>query len=144
MMRPFYVLATPPGHAVVTATGSRTGKPRPTCLRVVRRGDVAYVVMLRPPAAAIVDPSSVAAWVRNIRADPEVRLKLGHRTVSGVAREVDDPAEMEIARRAVCETVHLVDDGECGLHLRGLPTRKKIKALHRYWFETGIPIAIDL
>jgi hypothetical protein len=29
-------------------------------------------------------------------------------------------------------------------HLRGLPTRTKVQELHRYWFETEIPIAIDL
>jgi len=40
--------------------------------------------------------------------------------------------------------VHLIDYGECDLHLRGLPSRTKIKELHRYWFDTGIPIAIDL
>lgn len=144
MMRPFYVFATPPGHAVLTTTGSKSGKPRRKCLRVVRRGDVAYLVMLRPPAAAIDAPAAVAAWVRNMRADPRVRLKLGRRVFSGIARELNDPAELELARRALCDTVHLVDYGECRLHLRGLPTRTKIKALHRYWFDTGIPIAIDL
>lgn len=102
------------------------------------------VVMLRPPATAIEDPAAVAAWVRNMRADPSVLLKLGRHTFSGVARELNDSAELELARRALCDTVHLVDYGECRLHLRGLPTRKKIKALHRYWFDTGIPIAIDL
>jgi hypothetical protein len=30
------------------------------------------------------------------------------------------------------------------MHLRGLPTRTKVQELHRYWFETEIPIAIDL
>jgi hypothetical protein len=38
----------------------------------------------------------------------------------------------------------LNDYGECSLHLRGLPTRAKIKDLHRYWFDTGIPLVIDL
>jgi hypothetical protein len=32
----------------------------------------------------------------------------------------------------------------CALHRRGLPSRTKTKQLHRYWFETGIPVAIDL
>jgi hypothetical protein len=44
----------------------------------------------------------------------------------------------------LCETVSLMDYGECALHLRGLPTRAKIKELHRYWFDTGIPLAVDL
>jgi hypothetical protein len=49
----------------------------------------------------------------------------------------------EQAREAICETVTLFDYGECGVHLRGLPTRPKIKELHRYWFDTGIPLVIE-
>jgi len=37
-----------------------------------------------------------------------------------------------------------MDYGECALHLRGLPTRAKIEELHRYWFDTGIPLVVDL
>jgi hypothetical protein len=44
----------------------------------------------------------------------------------------------------LCETFYLGDYGECALHLRGLPTRTKVQELHRYWFETGIPVVIDL
>ncbi|MBB5167025.1 hypothetical protein [Mycobacterium sp. AZCC_0083] len=54
-----------------------------------------------------------------------------------------DTAELRLAREAICETVHSFDCGECALHLRGLPTRTKIQDLHRYWFDTGIPIAIE-
>lgn len=36
------------------------------------------------------------------------------------------------------------DYAECNLHLRGLPTRSKIQDLHRYWFDTGIPLVIEL
>ena len=48
------------------------------------------------------------------------------------------------ARSLICDTVFPNDYGECALHLRGLPTRTKVQELHRYWFETGIPIVIDL
>jgi hypothetical protein len=51
---------------------------------------------------------------------------------------------LERARQAICETVNLSDYGECALHLRGRPTREKIKELHRYWFDTGIPIVVEL
>jgi hypothetical protein len=37
-----------------------------------------------------------------------------------------------------------MDYGECALHLRGFPSRAKIKALHRYSFDTGIPLVVDL
>ena len=35
-------------------------------------------------------------------------------------------------------------EGCAGLHLRGLPTRAKIKELHEYWFDTGHPLIIEL
>ena len=65
-------------------------------------------------------------------------------TFAGVARELSDPAELEHAREALCETVNLFDYGECAVHLRGRATRRKIQELHRYWFETGIPLVIEL
>ena len=144
VMRPFFALSTPPGQGVLTTTGRKSGKPRHKCIRAIRRGDTAYVVMLRPPALAIERPTAVSSWVWNIRADPNIRLRLGRRAFAGITREVTDPVELEQARVAITETVHLIDYGECGLHLRGLPTRAKIKALHRYWFATGMPLAIDL
>jgi deazaflavin-dependent oxidoreductase (nitroreductase family) len=144
LMLPFYAMATPPGHGVLTTIGRKSGKRRRKCIRAIRSGDKAYAVMLRPPALAIKHPTAVAAWVLNIRTDPNVQLKLGRRTYRGIAREIRDPAELEAARAAICETVHLIDYGEADLHLRGHPTRSKIKQLHRYWFETGVPIVIDL
>ena len=103
-----------------------------------------YIVALRPPELAIERPTAVSAWVWNIRANPNVGIHLGLRTYRGTAREIDDPLELERAREAVCETVNVSDYGECLLHLRGLPTRAKIEALHRYWFDTGIPLVIEL
>ena len=68
----------------------------------------------------------------------------GFRTFAGVARELNDPAELEQAREAFARPFTLFDYGECDLHLRGLPTRAKIKDLHRYWFDTGVPLVVDL
>jgi len=143
-MLPLFAISTPPGHGVLTTTGRRTGRQRRKCIRAIRRGNMAYVVMLRPPALAIERPMAVSSWVWNIRANPNVRLRLGKRTFAGVAREVSTPVELEQAREAICEPVHLIDYGECHLHLRGLPSRAKIKELHRYWFDTGIPLVIEL
>lgn len=144
IMLPFFALATPPGYAVLTTTGRRSGKQRRKCIRAIRRRDKAFIVQLRPPELAIERPTAVAAWVWNIRAKPNVRLRIGRRTYAGTAREIDDPLELAEAREALCETVHLIDYDECALHLRGLPTRDKITALHRYWFDTGIPIVVEL
>jgi deazaflavin-dependent oxidoreductase (nitroreductase family) len=144
IMLPVFALSTPPGQGVLTTTGRKSGKQRRKCIRAIRRGNKAYIVMLRPPALAIERPMAVASWVWNIRANPNVRLRLGRRMFSGVGREISDPTELEQAREAICETVHLIDYGECDLHLRGVPSRAKIKDLHRYWFDTGIPIVIEL
>jgi deazaflavin-dependent oxidoreductase (nitroreductase family) len=144
MMLPFFLVRPPVGFGVLTTIGRKTGKPRRKCIRVIRRGDVAYLVQLRPPQAALTRPTAVAGWVWNIRANPNVRLRMRGETFSGVAREISDPNERDQARTAICETVNLFDYGECDLHLSGLPTREKIKNLHRYWFDTGIPLAIDL
>jgi hypothetical protein len=53
-------------------------------------------------------------------------------------------AELAEAREAFCETVVLFDYAECETHLRGLPSRAKVKELHRYWFDTGIPLVVEL
>jgi deazaflavin-dependent oxidoreductase (nitroreductase family) len=143
-MLPFFLLRPPAGFGVITTTGARTGKRRRKCIRAIRVGDTAYLVALRPPEVVIANPSFTAAWVWNIRANPTVSLQLRGGTYVGVARELTNPAELAQARAALCDTVYRFDAGECAMHLRGRPTRAKIRDLHAYWFDTGIPIAIDL
>jgi deazaflavin-dependent oxidoreductase (nitroreductase family) len=143
-MLPFFLVRPPSGFGVLTTTGRKTGQARRKCIRMIRRGNKVYIVQLRPPELAIARPSAVAAWVWNIRSNPNVTLRIRGRTFAGVARELKEPGELAEAREALCETVNLFDYGECDLHVRGLPTRAKIKELHRYWFDTGIPLVVDL
>jgi hypothetical protein len=49
-----------------------------------------------------------------------------------------------VARSVLCDSVYPTDYAEAGLHLRGLPTRAKIKELHEYWFDTGHPLVVEL
>ncbi|HXP98542.1 MAG TPA: nitroreductase family deazaflavin-dependent oxidoreductase [Solirubrobacteraceae bacterium] len=144
LMLPFFAVRPPSGYGVITTTGRKTGKTRRKCIRVSRRGNKAYIVQLRPPELAMSRPSAVASWVWNIRANPNVHLRIRGGTFAGVARELKEPAELEQAREALCETVNLFDYGECDLHLRGFPTRAKIKELHHHWFDTGIPLVVEL
>jgi deazaflavin-dependent oxidoreductase (nitroreductase family) len=140
-----WVLAWPgSGYGVITTTGRKTGKVRRKCIRVIRRGNKAYIVSLRPPELAMVRPSAVAAWVWNIRSNPSVRLRIRGGTFAGLARELTDQVELAEARAAFCEKVSLMDYGEGALHLRGLPSRAKIEELHRYWFDTGTPLVVEL
>ena|SRR5437899_8918777 len=143
-MLPLFLLRPPSGYGVIETTGRKSGKVRRKCVRVIRRGAKAYIVQLRPPELALRDPAALSGWLLNIRANPNVRLRIRGGRFSGVARELSDPAELAEAREALCETVHLGDYGECSLHLRGLPTRAKVKDLHRYWFDTGVPLVVEL
>ena len=143
-MLPFAMIRSPAGYGVLTTIGRKTGKVRRKVIRVIRKGNKAYLVQLRPPEIARTDPSAVAAWVRNIRANPTVQLRIRGGTFQGVARELKEPGELAQAKEAICETVNLTDYSECSLHLRGFPTRAKIKDLHRYWFDTGVPLVVEL
>jgi deazaflavin-dependent oxidoreductase (nitroreductase family) len=144
LMLPDYQFGTPAGHAVLTTTGRKTGKARRKVIRAIRQDDRVYIVQLRLPKLAIETPLMVTAWVLNIRADPHVRLKLGRGTYAAVMREIDAPAELARAREIFCEPVHLVDYGESLLHLKGMPSHRKIRDLHRYWFYTGVPLVAEL
>jgi deazaflavin-dependent oxidoreductase (nitroreductase family) len=113
--------SVPSGHAVLTTTGRKTGKPRHKVIRAIPHGDRVYIVQLRPPVLAVNTPLAVAAWVLNIRADPHVQLKLDRRTYAATMRE---PAELAHAREIFCEPVHLVDYPECVIHLKGRPSAR--------------------
>ncbi|MFE6922201.1 nitroreductase/quinone reductase family protein [Nocardia sp. NPDC057663] len=143
-MLPLFRLRVPRGYGVLTTTGRKTGLPRPKCVRVLRDGDRAYLVQLMPPQITVEQPGAVNAWLRNVRADPRVTVELCDGTHSGTAREITDPAELDTARALLCDTIVPLDFGECAIHLRGLPSRAKIRDLHAYWFRTGRAVAIDL
>jgi deazaflavin-dependent oxidoreductase (nitroreductase family) len=140
---PRFMLHTPLGYGVLTTTGRRTSKARRRCVHVIRQGDRAYIVMIRPTPAAIAR-SWTAAWMWNIRANPNVRLRLRGGTFTGRARELTDEQELQTAREIYCNTVNLFDYAECTFHCSGRPTRAKIQALHRAWFDTGIPLVVEL
>ncbi len=144
LMLPALQLSPPTGYGVITTTGRKTGKRRRKCIRAIRRGDRAYLVQLVPPHLAVTRPGAVSSWLWNIRADPRVTLRTKGGSFQGTAREITDPAELDVARSVICDSVYPSDYAEAALHLRGLPTRAKIKELHRYWFDTGHPLVIEL
>jgi deazaflavin-dependent oxidoreductase (nitroreductase family) len=139
LMLPFFTVLPPSGFGVITTIGRRTGRIRRKCMHVIRRGDRAYIVMLRPVLTV-----KTSAWVLNIRANPHVRLRIRGGTFAGVARELEEGVEMREAREAYCEAVNPFDYVECTFHRGGRPTRAKIQELHRGWFDTGIPLVVEL
>jgi deazaflavin-dependent oxidoreductase (nitroreductase family) len=81
------------GLAILETTGRRTGQLRRTPVGAAREGDVVWIVA---------EHGRRAAYVRNIEADPRVRIRLGPRWRSGVASVVpdDDPrARLRSMRR---------------------------------------------
>ena len=132
MMLPHFTLFPPRGFGVLTTTGRRTGKTRRKCIRAIRRGDRVYIVAIRQ-----------SAWLRNVEADPSVRLRIRGGTFAGVARALraDEQAD---ATAAYCESVHAFDYAECMMWRRGLPDRAKITELHRRWFERGTPLVVEI
>jgi deazaflavin-dependent oxidoreductase (nitroreductase family) len=131
---PFFTLLPPMGFGVLTTTGRRTGKTRRRCVRAIRRGDRAYVVAIG---------GAEAAWVKNVRANPNVRLRIRGGTFAGAARELKS-SETQQAIEAYCGTVNPFDYAECAIHRRGRPTRSRVKQLHRTWFDGGIPLVVEL
>ena len=51
-MLPFFLVRPPSGYGVITTTGRRTGKTRRKCVRVIRRGEKAYLSPAAPPHPA--------------------------------------------------------------------------------------------
>ncbi len=132
---PLFKLFPPKGFGVLTTTGRRSGKVRRKCVRAIRRGSKIYIVSIA---------GSRAAWVKNIRAQPRVSVRIRGGTFSGRARELGEPAELELGITAYSGTVNAFDYLECALWRSGRPTRAKIQDLHRGWFREGIPLVVDL
>jgi deazaflavin-dependent oxidoreductase (nitroreductase family) len=130
---PRFMALPPKGFGVLTTTGRKTGKKRRKCVRAIREGDKAYLVSIFP-----------SGWLSNVRANPNVRLRIRSGTFDGVARPLRDEAEARQAMAAYCETVNPNDYVECFIWRRGRPTRSKIKELHRAWFEKGTPLVVEL
>jgi deazaflavin-dependent oxidoreductase (nitroreductase family) len=75
------------GVAILETTGRRTGQLRRTPVGAALDGDVVWIVA---------EHGRRAGYVRNLEADPRVRIRLGRRWRSGVAAAV--PADDPVAR----------------------------------------------
>ena len=78
----------PPGYAVLETTGRRSGLPRRTPVGDGRRGDAFWIVA---------EFGRRAGYVRNIEANPRVRVLTGRRWRTGTAHLLpeDDPRERQ-------------------------------------------------
>jgi deazaflavin-dependent oxidoreductase (nitroreductase family) len=77
-----------PMVVILETTGRRSGKPRRVPVGKALEGDTLWVVA---------EHGRRAAWVRNLEADPRVRVRLGRRWREGTAHVLpdDDPRERQ-------------------------------------------------
>jgi len=77
-----------PGIAILETTGRKSGQPRRTPVGKAVEGNTLWVVA---------EHGHRAAWVRNIEADPRVRVRLGRRWRTATANPLpnDDPRERQ-------------------------------------------------
>jgi len=81
-------IRTPPGVAILETTGRKSGQPRQVPVGNGLDGDTFWIVT---------EHGRRAAYVRNIEANPRVRVKVGRRWRSGTAQLMpdDDPRERQ-------------------------------------------------
>lgn len=132
---PMRVLPVPRGMAVVTTIGRKSGKRRPRAIRAVRDGAQVYGVALL---------GKRADWLANVRANPDVTLRLGTKTVPARARVVTDAGERERAARAYRPVAGWYDYMDYVNYVWDIPTRSKLLATHDGWLESGVLVAFDL
>jgi deazaflavin-dependent oxidoreductase (nitroreductase family) len=78
----------------VTTKGRRSGSPHTVEIWFALRGDVVYL---------LAGGTEESDWVKNLRADPTIGLRLGDRDLICRGRLVDDPDEDALARRLLLE-----------------------------------------
>jgi deazaflavin-dependent oxidoreductase (nitroreductase family) len=132
---PWFTVFPPRGFGVLTTIGRKSGSARRRCVRAICGAHKAYLVAIG---------GTQSAWLKNIRVNPQVRLRIQNGEFSGFARQLRDSDEAQQAMAAFCGAVNPFDYLECAMHRRGWPTRSKIQELHREWFRGGVPLVVEL
>ena len=103
----------------LTTTGRRTGRPHVIDIWFARSGDTLYL---------LAGGRQRADWVRNIAAQPAVRVRLGQHDYDATGRLVAPGTEEDaLARRLLVEKYQAPGSGD----LQG-------------WGRTALPVAVDL
>jgi deazaflavin-dependent oxidoreductase (nitroreductase family) len=79
-------------YCYLTTTGRVSGEPREIEIWFGLRGDTIYMLS---------GGGDRSDWVRNLKKDPSVSVRLGERTFAGTARIVSEAGEEELARPLV-------------------------------------------
>ncbi len=105
-------------YCSLTTTGRRTGKPHTIEIWYALHGRRVYV---------LAGGGEGSDWVRNIRAQPTVGLRIGSHDYIARARVVEDPEEDALARRLLLEKYRPRYEGDLS-----------------EWGRTALPVAVDL
>ncbi|HLM49379.1 MAG TPA: nitroreductase family deazaflavin-dependent oxidoreductase [Solirubrobacteraceae bacterium] len=105
-------------YAYLTTTGRRTGRPREIEIWFALRGRTVFLMA---------GGGDGAQWVRNLRADPGVRVRVGDQRRRARARIVGDPEEDRAARDLLVGKYAPRSGGDL-----------------ENWGRTGLPVALDL
>jgi deazaflavin-dependent oxidoreductase (nitroreductase family) len=103
----------------VTTTGRRTGRPHTIEIWFGAGGTALYLLS---------GGGEGSDWVRNIRADPRVHVRVGKLEMDGTARVVTDSGEDAMARRLLAAKY------------QGWREGGRLSS----WARTALPIAIDI
>ena len=104
--------------AYVTTTGRRTGRPHTIEIWFGVDGGRVYVLS---------GGGDRSDWVRNLRAEPRIGVRIGDRSWSATARVVEDPDEDAMARRLLAAKYQGWREGN---------------PLSR-WANTALPVALE-
>jgi deazaflavin-dependent oxidoreductase (nitroreductase family) len=107
------------GFCYLTTTGRRTGRPHTIEIWFGERNGVLYLL------SGVGDRSD---WMKNVRKEPAVWVRVGDRSWAARARIVEDPAEDAAARRLLASKYQGWREG------RPMST----------WARSAVPVALDL
>jgi deazaflavin-dependent oxidoreductase (nitroreductase family) len=102
----------------LTTTGRRTGRPHEIEIWFGSRDGRLYMLS---------GGLDQVDWVKNLRVEPRVRVRIGDETRAGIAYEVQDPAEDALARRLLAAKYQGWRDGQ---PMSG-------------WARTALPVAVE-
>jgi deazaflavin-dependent oxidoreductase (nitroreductase family) len=106
-------------YCYLTTVGRVTGKPHEIEIWFALAGNTAYLMSGEEGRGLKAD------WVRNLRKQPAVKLRIASQTFDAAAREVNDTKEDALARRLLLAKYGAEND-------------------LNEWGRTALPVAIDL